>query len=894
MSLNSMGLGFVFTAKDLASDKISDLERRFATLDQRVGLGASRMQSAFTQLGTGLAIFTAGTAPMGAALGLANAAGRFEQSIAAVGAVSGATSAELEGLRDAAISAGVATQFSPTQASLGLRELAQAGFTTRESIDLLLPALDLAAGSLGELSPQQAAGLASQAMKAFGLSTSEAAISVDRMLQAVNVFALGASELPLALGTASRGAQALHQSLSETLISLGLVKNIIPGVERASTAAAVAMERLADPEAQERLRGLGVRVVDAAGRFRAFLDVLGDMAPVLDRMSESNRSAFLLKTFGREALGGVNAILTQLTTGIRTTTGATVQGADAIGYLRQQFEQAGGTAAQFRDKMLSTFEGQKQLLKGSLETLVISLGEPFAQVLRPVVAAVVTAVNTLLEAVRNLPGPVKRAFALVTVALGGVVALVGAALAAKAAFAIFALGLQVAGLSLASLLGLILPVIGGLAMVGAVVAGFVLAFRANLGGLADFVHRLGDRIVLAFRGLVQLFEQGGFSGAVRAELARADNGGLKEFLIRIYQFVYRVQRLLEGIGEGFSLAIDAARPTFEAFVNALSRLGAAFGRVALGAAGAAAAVPSERFAAFGRVVGTIAGVLVDVFVGAVTLVIDAASTLLDVFRNAMAPLAGLFSGLRDAVGRVFEELGKLGAALGFSSAEGQRAGGVFDALRTAMQFVGFVMGNVAGAVIGATAAMVKFVLVQVASLVGAFRSLVRFVGSVIDFFGALVTGSWAEVWVGFKKVVLNTLNFLAQTLLAFVETITSLVDSIAEVFGADLGASDAIRRLRREIETGLTGGVEEVTAGVKVTPVGMPPVSPASSATVPMPAVAALQLRPAQPFPQSVAQPSPAPPVVVHLQVDGATLATAVHGADRDNATRSFSPLPTY
>ncbi len=84
-------------------------------------------------------------------------------------------------------------------------------------------------------------------MKAFGLSVDEAAISVDRMLQAVNVFALNANELPLALGTASRGAQALHQSLSETLITLGLVKNVIPGVERASTAVAVAMERMADP-----------------------------------------------------------------------------------------------------------------------------------------------------------------------------------------------------------------------------------------------------------------------------------------------------------------------------------------------------------------------------------------------------------------------------------------------------------------------------------------------------------------------------------------------------------------------------------------------------------------------------------------------------------------------
>jgi len=32
------------------------------------------------------------------------------------------------------------------------------------------------------------------------------------MLQAVNVFALNASELPMALGVASRGAQALHRA----------------------------------------------------------------------------------------------------------------------------------------------------------------------------------------------------------------------------------------------------------------------------------------------------------------------------------------------------------------------------------------------------------------------------------------------------------------------------------------------------------------------------------------------------------------------------------------------------------------------------------------------------------------------------------------------------------
>jgi hypothetical protein len=99
VALNSMGLGFVFTARDLASAKMQRLERRFSSLDERVTGGTDRMNSAFRQLGVGLAIFTAGAAAVGGALALANAAGRFEQGLAAIGAVTRATTRELAMLR---------------------------------------------------------------------------------------------------------------------------------------------------------------------------------------------------------------------------------------------------------------------------------------------------------------------------------------------------------------------------------------------------------------------------------------------------------------------------------------------------------------------------------------------------------------------------------------------------------------------------------------------------------------------------------------------------------------------------------------------------------------------------------------------------------------------------
>jgi hypothetical protein len=62
-----------------------------------------------------------------------------------------------------------------------------------------------------------------------------------------------------------------------------------------------------------------------------------------------------------------------------------------------------------------------------------------------------------------------------------------------------------------------------------------------------------------------------------------------------------------------------------------------------------------------------------------------------------------------------------------------------------------------------------------------------------------------------------------------------------------------------------------------------------------MPAVAAARAASAASTPPAApTAPPPQAPIVVQLQVDGQTLASAVHRADKDTATRSFSPVPSY
>lgn len=893
MALNNLGLGFVFTARDLASGAIGNLERNFMSLDRRVGLGTDNIQSAFQQLGVGMAVFTAGAATVGAAFSLANAAGRFEQAVASAGAIAGATAEELTRLHDAAIEAGLATQFSPTQATQALQDLAAAGYNVTESIALLNPVLDLAAGSLGQLTPSQAAGLASQAMKAFGLSTDEASISVDRMLQAVNVFALDASELPLALGTASRGAQALHQSLSETLISLGLVKNVVPGVERASTAVAVAMERMADPRVQQSLRGVGVSVTDSQNRFRSFLDILGDLAPQLDRMSEAQRSAFLLSTFGREALGGVNAILTQVTSGVRTNTGETLRGAAAIAYLRDQFENAGGTAAHFREQMLNTFEGQKQLLSGSLETLAIVAGEPFAQVFKPLVTIIVEVVNAVLSVFRALPAPVKRAFAAFVVGAGAVVAMVGAVIAAKAGIALLVIGLKAAGITIGGLLATMLPAVLIFGVLALAVAGFVVAFRNNVGGIADFARGVWEKVSLAFRGLVQLFEQGGFSGAVRDELNRAENRGLKDFLINVFLWVNRIRNFFSGIAAGFSAGIEAARPTLEAFMNALTRLGTALGFLSERDDASTASARFREFGSTGERVGRVLATVFELIVQAMTAVVEVAEGVAQGWQWISAGGSVLWSALSQLGSKIGEVINYM---FGSTSAASQN-GSAWTALGNVIAFViGWIVSTI-GVLVSVISAAVSIISAAIQIVMSVFSGLADVITGVVFVIGGIINGSWSDIWLGMKLIAFGVVDAIIGVVLELAGAIAGVVDALSSLFGDGTHWQQGIRDFRDTLRADMAEGmgVQDLTFTRPTRP-GAATSSPASApdALMSMPAVAAMTPAVPASFPMTPATPPPSPPITVNLQVDGTTLATAVHRADRDAATRSFSPVPAY
>jgi len=216
------------------------------------------------------------------------------------------------------------------------------------------------------------------------------------------------------------------------------------------------------------------------------------------------------------------------------------------------------------------------------------LGEPFAAVFKPIVRVIVNVLNAILRAFQAIPAPIKKIFACIVLAAGSFLMLVGGVIVAKAVIALLVIGFKALGITIGGIMATLLPAILIVAVLGTVIAGFVVTFRRNVGGIADFGRRVWDRMKLFWRGLTQLFEQGGFSGAVREGLNRAENQGLKRFLISLYQIVHRIKQIWEGFKDGFTSTIEEARPVFEDLADALSDLGQEIAGIFSGVAGGAA------------------------------------------------------------------------------------------------------------------------------------------------------------------------------------------------------------------------------------------------------------------------------------------------------------------
>jgi len=584
MALNQFGAGFLLQGRDMASPVIKRVGASFMGLNKTVQTGAMGMGKALGSLAIGFGALKIGQGMMGMAKATADAAGKFEQGLAGVAAVSRATVEEQLMLHDKALASAMKSQYSPDQAIEGLTNLATAGLKAKEQIEVLDPVLNLAAGSMGQLGLGDAANAVVGTVKSMGYEVGRATEVTDKLLKITQLTNFQTRDFSIGLSRATATAKIYGQSLDDALIQMGLLRNMNIEASVASTSLREAWRRLAtDQKGQQALQKQGVQVFDEqTKKVRPMLDVMSELAVKTKDLDDKERMRLATVAFGIRGMAAYNAVAEASQTIMVDGIAVNLKGIDAINAMRMELMEQGkvldentqaslkaslgiedlsavmksstGTAEAFRKKLLDTYEGQKQLITGAKEAVAVVTGEAAAKLFKPIAAGVFMVLSKLAEFLNSIPPEARQVLIGVVSALGSLIAMAGGILLLQGVMNMLGLSFGGIAITLGKFLLVAAPVMVLMTGLGIGIYALYRAFNSNAQGIGLSWKDMVDRIKTGWQVITAVVKGEDFSKALKKNIEKL---GMEGFVKKFENFWGRMQALWKGIKQGFEVGVAA-------------------------------------------------------------------------------------------------------------------------------------------------------------------------------------------------------------------------------------------------------------------------------------------------------------------------------------------------
>jgi TP901 family phage tail tape measure protein len=443
----------------------------------------------------------------------------FEKQISAIGAVSGASSQDLEALRKKALQLGADTAFSASEAANAMEELAKAGVSVP---DILNGAADAAVNlaAAGGIDLPEAAEIAANALGQFNLQAKDLAHVVDLIAGAANASAISVSDFNLSMKQAGAVANLVGVNFDDMATAIALMgRNGIKGSD-AGTSLKTMLLNLQPATAKQAAEFERLGIVtkngtniffDARGNLKSLADISEILQEKTAKMTAAQRSATLEILFGSDAIRAA-AILTK-------------NGAEGFDQMAAAMGKV--KAADVAKARLDNVAGSIEQLKGSIETAAITIGS----VLLPTIRRVTDFVTRLVNGFNKLDPRWQKLIAF---------ALVAATVLAGLVTAVAAIGFAITGI------GSALAFLSGGGIVAAIIAG-ILAIIAAF----TILWKKSEAFRVAIGSIISVIGE---------HFAK-----MREIVMPFVNFIRN--ELIPTLVNGFKKAIDNLRPAFLAFNN---------------------------------------------------------------------------------------------------------------------------------------------------------------------------------------------------------------------------------------------------------------------------------------------------------------------------------------
>lgn len=372
----------------------------------RAGSTAKTVASGMENTGRKSALIASGMTAAGlavAAFGVAavKMAADFDQQMSTVQANTGATSAQMDQLRAAAIEAGASTVYSATDSADAIDDLGKAGMSVTDILTGgLSGALNLAASD--GMAVGDAAEYMANALSMFHLKGSQASQVADTLAAGAGKAVGNVSDFGEALNNCGAQANSFGMNIQETTGVLALfAQNGTIGAEAGTQLNSMLM-KLAAPsaEASNTMKELGISAYDTQHHFVGMANFAGQLQKAEKNLTDEQRNQANATIFGSYAIKAANYLYEAGESGVNKWTKAVSES---------------GYAAEQAAAKNNNLKGDLENLSGSMESLMISVGEGAQGPLRKMVQGL----DTMVDAFASLPSGAQQTI-VVMASLAGV------------------------------------------------------------------------------------------------------------------------------------------------------------------------------------------------------------------------------------------------------------------------------------------------------------------------------------------------------------------------------------------------------------------------------------------------------------------------------------------
>jgi len=291
----------------------------------------------------------------------------FEQSMANLKAISGATGSEMLKLSANARQLGASTKFTASQVGELSVNYAKLGFSAKEILKVSEATLNLASATGEDLATS--ASVAGGTLRGFGLQAKQTSMVTDVMAKSFSSSALDLSKFSESMKYVAPIARQAGFSIQETTAILGQMAN-------SSIDGSMAGTSLSKIIAEMSISGSKLSQV-----FGKSVDGFDEFVAVLKETKEQG--------------GLTETQLALIPTLLRKTIPVLIESSDKMMAYKQSLDDAGGSAERMANIQMDTLEGKMLTLNSATEGLGISFFDTFDDVLKGAVDGVISFVSAL-------------------------------------------------------------------------------------------------------------------------------------------------------------------------------------------------------------------------------------------------------------------------------------------------------------------------------------------------------------------------------------------------------------------------------------------------------------------------------------------------------------------